>query len=104
MRRIFTALLCACALTVFSGAAETNILTTEYVDKLRASVRADHPSVAAAQARIRAADANIRAVRLWEDPIAGAAYMAAERMMQEEDGDFMFEVEQTLPRRKLYAA
>jgi outer membrane protein, heavy metal efflux system len=94
----------ACALTVFSAAAETNILTAEYLDKLRAAVRAEHPSMAAAQARIRAAAANIRAVRLWEDPMAGAAYMAAERMMQEEDGDFMFEVEQTLPRRKLYAA
>lgn len=104
MRRTFKALTCAFALTVFGADSETDVLTAEYLDKLRAAVRAEHPSVAAAQARIRAADAGIRAVRLWEDPMAGASYMAAEKMMQEEDGDIMFEVEQTLPRLKLYNA
>lgn len=104
MRRIFTALIGVFAFAILNARAETNILTAEYLEKLRAAVRAEHPSVAAAQARIRAADANVRAIRLWEDPMVGAAYMAAERMMQEEDGDFMFEVEQTLPRVKLYNA
>jgi outer membrane protein, heavy metal efflux system len=104
VRRIFAALIGVFAFTVLHARAETNILTPEYLDKLRAAVRAEHPSVAAAQARIRAADANVRAVRLWENPMVGAAYMAAEKMMQEEDGDFMFDVEQTLPRRKLYHA
>ena len=105
MRRIFTVVLCAFWLASFDAAnAQTNVLDAAYLEKLRAAVRAEHPSVAAAQARIRAAEANVRAVRLWEDPMAGAAYMAAEKMMQMEDGDLMFEVEQTLPRVKLYKA
>lgn len=72
MRRIFTALIGVFAFAILHARAETNILTPEYLDKLRAAVRAEHPSVAAAQARIRAADANVRAVRLWEDPMVGA--------------------------------
>jgi outer membrane protein, heavy metal efflux system len=104
VRRIFTALIGALALTVFNARAETNIVTAEYLDRLRAAVRAEHPSVAAAQARIRAADANVHAVRLWQDPMAGAAYMAAEKDMRMDDGDLMFSAEQTIPRRKLYEA
>jgi outer membrane protein TolC len=80
------------------------LLDAGLLDTLRAEVRTNHPSVAAAQARVLAAESGVRAVRLWEDPMAGLGFMAAEREMRMDDGDIMFGVEQMLPRRKLYKA
>lgn len=85
-------------------AQEAQILTPEYLDGLRAAVRAEHPSLAAARAKLRAADAAVRGVRLWEDPMAGVAFTAAEADMRRDEGDLMFSFEQTLPRKKLYEA
>lgn len=87
-----------------AGAQEPVTLTPQYLESLRTAVRNEHPSVAAAQARIRAADASVRGVRLWEDPMVGASVMAAEKEMRVDEGDLMFGIEQTLPRRKLYDA
>lgn len=75
-----------------------------FLDSLRNEVRTNHPTMAAALARIEAADAGIRAVRLWEDPMVGVAVMGAEVMMRRDDGDLMFSAEQALPRPKLYRA
>lgn len=80
------------------------MLDANYLDALRVEVRTNHPTVAAAQARVRAAESGVRAVRLWEDPMAGVGFMAADREMRMDDGDVMFGVEQILPRRKLYEA
>jgi outer membrane protein TolC len=86
------------------SAQEAPVLDAAYLDALRWEVRTNHPSVAAAEARVQAADAAVRAVRLWEDPVAGVGVMAAERQMRADDGDFLFMAEQMLPRRKLYEA
>lgn len=83
---------------------EFRVVDGAYLDALRAEVRTNHPTVAAAEARLRASEAGIRAVRLWEDPMAGIGVMAAEREMRADDGDLMFMAEQVLPRRKLYQA
>lgn len=80
------------------------MLDANYLDTLRQEVRTNHPTVAAAQARVQAAQASVRAVRLWEDPMVGVGVMAAERDMRADDGDLMFMAEQMLPRRKLYEA
>lgn len=89
----------------FSVFAQTpRLLDAGYLDTLRAEVRTNHPSVAAAQARVLAAEAAVRAVRFWEDPTANAGIMAADRALREENGDLIFGVEQMLPRRKLYDA
>jgi len=96
-----------CSLALVSplvSAQETRVLDAAYLDALRLEVRTNHPSVAAAQARVLAAEAGVRAVRLWEDPMAGIGVMAAEREMRADDGDLMFMAEQVLPRRKLYSA
>lgn len=85
-------------------ADEPTTLTPTYLDALRAGVRSEHPSVSAASARIRAADSGIRGVRLWEDPMVGLGFMAAEKQMRSDDGDLMFSLEQVLPRRKLFDA
>lgn len=83
---------------------DPRLLDAEFLDSLRAEVRTNHQSVAAAQARVLAAESGVRAVRLWEDPMAGLGFMAADREMRMDDGDIMFGVEQMLPRRKLYEA
>jgi outer membrane protein TolC len=85
-------------------AQDPRLLDAGFLDTLRAEVRTNHPSVAAAQARVLAAESGVRAVRLWEDPMAGLGFMAADREMRMDDGDIMFGVEQMLPRRKLYEA
>lgn len=98
------AIFAAAALVSPAHAQETRLLDAPFLDTLRAEVRTNHPSVAAAQARVLAAEAGVRAVRLWEDPMAGLGFMAADREMRMDDGDIMFGVEQMLPRRKLYEA
>ena len=96
---------CALALTgPLASAQEARVLDASYLDMLRQEVRTNHPTVAAAQARVQAAQASVRAVRLWEDPMVGVGVMAAERDMRADDGDLMFMAEQMLPRRKLYEA
>jgi len=99
--------LTSCALVLagtLASAQEARVLDADYLDALRQEVRTNHPTVAAAQARVQAAEAGVRAVRLWEDPMAGLGFMAADRMMRMDDGDIMFGVEQVLPRPKLYEA
>lgn len=86
------------------GAAETNVLSAKYLDDIRTAIRTEHPSVAAADARLKAAEVAIRGVRLWEDPMVGLGVMGAESMRRRDDGDLMFSIEQTLPRRKLFEA
>jgi outer membrane protein TolC len=98
------AIFAAAALVLPAHAQETRLLDAPFLDTLRAEVRTNHPSVAAAQARVLAAESGVRAVRLWEDPMAGLGFMAADREMRMDDGDIMFGVEQMLPRRKLYEA
>ena len=94
------------AVTVVPGAkAQTaREVDAPFLDALRVEVRTNHPTLAAAQAKVHAAEAGVRAVRLWEDPMVGLGVMAAETMMRREDGDLMFSAEQALPRRKLYEA
>jgi outer membrane protein TolC len=102
--RVVAVLAALGALALSSHAQTPRLLDAAYLDTLRAEVRTNHPSVAAAQARVLAADAGVRAVRLWEDPTANAGIMAADREMRMDDGDLIFGVEQMLPRRKLYDA
>lgn len=92
------------SLVTASAAEAPRLLDALFLDRLRAEVRTNHPTVAAAQARVQAAQAETGAVRLWEDPMVGLAGMAADRDMRRDDGDIMFSAEQALPRRKLYAA
>lgn len=74
------------------------------LETLRAEVRAHHPSVAAAAARIRAAEAGVQAVRWWEDPLVGMGVRGADADRRHDEGDLAFSVDQPLPRRRLYEA
>ncbi len=92
------------ALGLTACAQTPRLLDTDYLESLRAEVRTNHPSVAAARARLLAAEVGVRAVRLWEDPLAGLGVMAAEHNKRRDDGDIIVLAEQALPRRKLYEA
>jgi outer membrane protein TolC len=96
--------LTALAASLPATAQSALVVDEAYLAALRLEVGTNHPTAAAAQARAAAAAAAVRAVRLWEDPMAGFGVMAAEREMRREDGDLMFSAEQMLPRRKLYDA
>ncbi len=89
---------------VDGGHAQVRTLDAAYLDAIRGEVRTNHPSMAAIEARMLAADAGVRAVRLWEDPVAGTGFMAADREMRMNNGDMMLGIEQMLPRKSLYEA
>ena len=90
--------------TVANDAQELLLLDAPFLDALRLEVRTNHPSVAAAQARVEAARSSVGTVRFWEDPIIGIGVMVAEREMRADDGDIALMAEQVLPRPKLYRA
>ena len=85
-------------------AQSPRLVDAAFLDAVRAEVRTNHPSVAAARARLQAAEAGIRAVRLWEDPTAGLALLGARIERRRDDGDIRVMAEQPLPRRRLYDA
>ncbi len=103
MRAILTLLALVRLITPAQSQAP-RLLDAAFLDTLRIEVATRHPSIAATQARMLAAEAGIRSVRLWEDPIAGLGFMAADRKMRMDDGDVRFGAEQMLPRYKLYEA
>lgn len=88
-----------------SGFANTNEIagvaplrvTPELVNQLAAEMSANHPALLAARARTNAAAANVKSIRTWDDPMAKIGGMAAEEMMRQEDGDFIYGLEQKLP-------
>ena len=70
----------------------------------QAEATRNHPTVAAALARVDAARAAVGGVRLWEDPMLGLGLTGARRSMRADDGDIRLMAEQQLPRRGLYQA
>lgn len=85
-------------------AADVDVLTPDRLSALRREAAATHPAVAAARLRAAAADADTRSVRLWDDPMAGLSFMAANRMMRREEGDIRIGFEQPLPKPGLFQA
>lgn len=68
-------------------------LLTQFADEMAAS----HPALLAARARTNAAEANVRSIRTWDDPMIRVGGMAADRMMRMDDGDLFYGIEQKLP-------
>ncbi|HYG23456.1 MAG TPA: TolC family protein [Verrucomicrobiae bacterium] len=91
------------ATVVFDAAVQaqlaTNhlVLAAEYLSALSEEMRTNNPALRAAQSRTAAAEANVAAVRTWEDPMARVGGTAAEREMRMDDGDVAYGVEQKLP-------
>ena len=90
--------------TAWCDAEAPQVLTEAFLARLRAEARSRHPAVRAAAAKANASDAVRRAIRLWDDPTAMMALMAADEEMRRDDGDVMLGAEQPFPRRRLYEA
>lgn len=72
-------------------------LTPAVLQDFSEEMRTNHPGLRSFYARIDAAEANVRSVRVWEDPQVMAGGIAGKGMMREEDGDLIVGVEQKLP-------
>jgi outer membrane protein, heavy metal efflux system len=80
------------------GASSNSIpVTAEFVSQLAEELRTNHPAIHAASARIDAADAHVKSIRKWEDPMVRFGFMSAEREMRMEEGDRVSSFEQKLP-------
>ncbi|MBC7980795.1 MAG: TolC family protein [Armatimonadetes bacterium] len=82
----------------------TNILDEAFLGSIRAEAAQNHPSLQSAESRVKAAGLDIAGSRLWEDPMVGIGFMAADQMMRADDGDIMVGFEQTFPKPGLYEA
>jgi len=85
-------------------AAQPQPLNDEFLSRLRAEAGRSHPSVAASKHRADAAEQDVRALRLWDDPMLGLGVMAAPRSMRADLGDLIVGIEQTLPKPGMYEA
>ncbi len=82
----------------------TTMLDEPVLARLRAEAARTHPAAAAAALRATAAGQDVRAVRLWNDPMVGLGFMAAERAMRADQGDIIVGFEQALPKPGMFAA
>ena len=85
-------------------AAEPAPLNDALLSRLRAEAIRSHPAVAAARLKTGAATRDVRAVRLWDDPMVGLMFMGAEKEMRMDDGDIRVMLEQPLPKPGLFQA
>jgi outer membrane protein TolC len=85
-------------------AGETQLLNDGFLSRVRAEAARNHPSAVSGAHKAAAATQEARAVRLWNDPMVGLGFMAAEQMMRADDGDVMVGIEQALPKPGMFAA
>ncbi len=85
-------------------AGESQLLTDTYLTRLRAEAARTHPSAVAGKFRAAAAAQDVRSVRLWNDPMVGVRFMAADRAMRKDIGDVIVGVEQALPKPGMFEA
>jgi len=90
---------------LLAGSLSGNPLDNTALDAIRSEATRNHPSAKAAANRTAAAAEEVRAVRLWDDPVAGVAFMAPRNpQMRRDEGDLMATVEIPLPKPGLYSA
>ncbi len=85
-------------------AGETQLLDDGFLSHIRAEAAKKHPSAVAGKQRAEAAAQDIKAVRLWDDPMVGFGFMGASEMMRNSDGDLLPSIEVKLPKPGMYAA
>lgn len=86
-------------------AGETRLLDDAALDAIRNRAAHQHPATIAAKDRESAANQDVRAVRLWDDPMVGLGFMAARNpQMRREEGDIQIGVEIPFPKPGLYEA
>jgi outer membrane protein TolC len=85
-------------------AGESRLLDETFLSSLRAEAARTHPSAVAGKHKADAAFQEADGVRLWNDPMIGLGFMAADEMMQMDDGDIMVGFEQALPKPGMFDA
>ncbi len=85
-------------------AQESRLIDEPFLASLRAEAARNHPAAVSGQYKAAAAYQDIRSVRLWNDPMIGLGFMAADKMMRSEDGDIMVGIEQSLPKPGMFDA
>ena len=85
-------------------AGEPRLLHDSLLSQLRSEAALAHPLAIAGKHRETATDHDLRAVRLWNDPMVGLGFMGASQMMRMDDGDIMVGFEQALPKPGMFAA
>jgi outer membrane protein TolC len=98
---VFTGLLVATPLLL---ARESNLVDEPFLASLRAEAARNHPAASSATLRASAASADVRTVRLWDDPNVGLAVMFANPDRRRNDGDLLLSLEQPLPKPGMFAA
>lgn len=98
---IFTGLIMAGSIL---HAQDPRLLDNPLLAALRSEAAHAHPAAAAAKLRADAAAQDVRSIRLWNDPMVGLSFMAAEKMMRQNDGDLILGFDQALPKPGLFAA
>jgi outer membrane protein TolC len=91
-----------CAVGMLAQASQT--MDENFLSRLRAEAARTHPSAEAGKQRAAASGQDLRAVRLWDDPMVGLGFMAADTVMRADQGDLIFGVEQKLPKPGMFAA
>lgn len=104
MKAISTILAGLLVAGTFLHGQESRVLNEAYLSALRREAGRTHPSSVAGKQLATAAGHDARAVRLWEDPMVGLGFMAAERMMRMDDGDVSIGIEQRLPKPGMFDA
>jgi len=98
-------LFCGILLNAFLlDARASQLLDDGFLAKIRSEAVRHHPSVAAAKHRVNAAAEDIRAVRLWDDPMVGLGVMAANKSMRSDFGDIIIGIDQPLPKPGMFDA
>ncbi|MCX6866317.1 MAG: TolC family protein [Verrucomicrobia bacterium] len=82
----------------------SHTLDDDFLSRLRTEAAHAHPAAVAAKQRAAATGQDVRAVRLWDDPMVGLGFMAADTLMRADQGDLLFGVEQKLPKPGLFDA
>ena len=98
---IFTGLLVAGSLL---RAQEAKLVDENFLSALRTEAARNHPAAVAGKYKAAAANQDMRAVRLWNDPMISFGFMAAAEMMRSDDGDIMVGIEQALPKPGMFEA
>jgi len=86
-------------LSVGWAEAQTNriALTPKYLSEIAEEARTNYPGMRAADARLRAAENGVRAVRTWNDPEVMVGGMIGNGVMRADEGDLLYGIEQKLP-------
>ncbi|MBC8126062.1 MAG: TolC family protein, partial [Gloeobacteraceae cyanobacterium ES-bin-144] len=85
-------------------AQEPKLVNETFLAVLRSEAARNHPSSIAGKYKAVAAAHDVRAVRLWNDPMVGLALMGADKTMRADDGDITVAMEQALPKPGMFDA